>query len=134
MVVLVGKRPGHLPLNGSAPWAAGMGSPAGIPYAVGVKCSPATIGTRVTKNPFPGPLPRLSGEDAVEASRSGPPVPATGFSIRPCDGSAEKKDPSPVDKGGGPLRLRNGGGLAAPAAFPFRNICLRQMVSFGGRR
>ena len=37
LVVLVGKRPGHLPLNGSAPWAAGMGSPAGIPYAVGVE-------------------------------------------------------------------------------------------------
>ena len=42
---------------------------------------------------------------------------------------------SALCKGGGPLRLRNGGGLAAPwAAFPFKSICLRQKVSFGVRR
>ena len=36
---------------------------------------------------------------------------------------------------GGPLRLRNGDGLAAPwAAFPFRSICHWQMVSFVVRR
>ena len=33
---------------------------------------------------------------------------------------------SALYKGGGPLRLRNGGGLAARAAFPFKTICLRQ--------
>ena len=39
---------------------------------------------------------------------------------------------SALFKGGGPLRLRNGGGLAALwAAFPFRSICTEQMVSFG---
>ena len=38
---------------------------------------------------------------------------------------------SALFKGGGPLRLRNGGGLAALAAFLFKSICLRQMVSSG---
>ncbi len=37
-------------------------------------------------------------------------------------------------KGGGPLRLRNGGGLAAlGAAFSINSLCLGQMVSIGVR-
>ena len=38
---------------------------------------------------------------------------------------------SALFKGGGPLRLRNGGGLAASAAFLFSGICHWHMVTIG---
>ena len=61
---------GHLPLNESAPWAAGTGSPAGIPYGVGVYGSPATAGTELTEKTVLGTFSPMSDKDAVGASRS----------------------------------------------------------------
>ena len=60
---------GHLPLNESAPWAAGTGSPAGIPYGVGVYGSPATAGTELTEKTVLGTFSPMSDKDAVGASR-----------------------------------------------------------------
>ena len=73
---------GHLPLNESAPWAAGTGSPAGIPYGVGVYGSPATAGTELTEKTVLGTFSPMSDKDAVGASRR-PALPGHQFFFPP---------------------------------------------------
>ena len=53
-----------------------------------------------------------------------------GYPGRQSNGHQPKRI-SALFKGGGPLRLRNGGGLAASAAFLFSGICHWHMVTIG---
>ena len=107
----------------------GIGSPAGVPCHVGVGGSCIW---RTSRREAPTVLQwelRSTSTNALHSAlipnyygKNGLWMPNAGH--LPLNVSA-------LFKGGGPLRLRNGGGLAAPwAAFPFRSICPWQMVSF----
>ena len=82
---------GHLPLNGSAPWAAGTGSSPDSPYDVEVRDITKNLRNEVTE----GPVSLTFGIRHLiptPQGRSQAPLPDFRFSIRPLQGRKQAPD------------------------------------------